>query len=145
MARFIIHSIHCQNTFLDSKQIKTFLINTLKKYQRDIIKDEAEIFCNNMDKIPMDEIANNSLNKTTVEITTDQKNFYKQKTEEADRFLHEYEQNIPQRDKEYTLKELRMLQATLYQQNDNNKHSQDLITKDLAPDLELTQLNSNTT
>ena len=141
MARYVIHNIHQQNTLLGNEQVKSFLTNTLRKYHRESIQDEVEIFCKNIDRIPMEDIGKNSNGK--IKLTKKQLEYYQSKTDDANTFIQEFQPHTT-KDKLYTTKEIKIIQAKLYQQNENNKIAQALLFKDLAKDIEYSQTTTDT-
>ena len=119
MARYVIGRIHSQNNYLNNEQIKSYIANTFKKYQRKSIQEEVEIFCYNLAKIPMAEIKILEQAGNKITITKDQKDYYKQKTDEAQSFLKDFGSSQNYTESQYTAKELKQIHATLYHINEN--------------------------
>ena len=88
-ARFVIFRIHQQHTYLDSKKIRNFISNSLKKYQRESIETEIDTFCQNINKIPMESLPGHKIKGKEVLINKNQKDFYIQQTREAESFTTE--------------------------------------------------------
>ena len=141
VARFTISNIHNKNIYLDSRQTKTLLINTFKKFQRESITEEVNLFCENIHKIPMNNFPNPKTNKNKYIISKDQLDYYKQQTIEADYFFNEFETKNPQQDQPYTLKELKQFRAALYHIYDKDPIAKDLILKDMEADLNIAKQN----